>query len=116
MKLAYITIKDGERHPMCLSLSAIEEICDEFGDLEEMADAIKNGTTGKKVRTINRVLKILMEAGRRYCREMGIDTPPALVGEPGDVIDITDGTAVRAIFEAISNDTQRTVEVREKNG
>ena len=98
MRVNYITIKDGERHPMCLSMSAVEEILEAFGSMEDMTAAIRGDDTLQKVKAVNTMLDILMRAGRRYCNEMGIEIPPALKGRPGDLIDVTDGEAIRAIF------------------
>ena len=73
MRVNYITIKDGERHPMCLSLSAIEEIIETFGGLTEMTETLRGDDQLAKLRGINSMLEILMRAGRHYCAEMGID-------------------------------------------
>lgn len=110
MKISYIELA-GARHPVCFSLSAIEEIEDRFGGLDEMRKEL----TGGKVKAINAVLEIMMDAGRAYCKAMGMDLPDKLPCRPGDLIDVRDEAVVQQIFGAMSGDTGRTVEVRGKN-
>lgn len=113
MRLTYIELKEGERHPMCFSLSATERIVDEFGGLDEMTQAItQEGDLVGKIRAINTMLEILLDAGRRYCGEMGIEMPPKIKCRPGDLIDITDGAAIGKIFETMQNDSHREVEAK----
>ena len=45
----------------------------------------------------------------------GQDVPPELTCKPGDLIDITDGTAIKAIFETVRTDMGREVETKTKN-
>ena len=45
----------------------------------------------------------------------GGELPTELPCRPADLIDVTDGEAVKAIFTAISADTARTVETKAKN-
>lgn len=110
MKLGHINLA-GEEHPVCFSLSAIEDIEDEFGSLDAMREKLTSGST----KAINRVLEIMLRAGRAYCVGMGIDCPPALKCRPGDLIDVRDGGIIRDIFAVISGDSERTVEVQAKN-
>lgn len=110
MKLGHINLA-GEEYPVCFSLSAIEDIEDEFGSLDAMRERLTSGST----KAINRVLEIMLKAGRSYCVGMGVDCPPALKCRPGDLIDVRDGGVIRDIFAVISGDSERTVEVQSKN-
>jgi len=114
MKLSYIELA-GAKHPLCFSLSATEEICEAFGDTSSMADAITAGSDIDKIKAIDKVLTILLAAGRRYCETVGMELPPALKGRPADVIDISDPSAVNAIFSTLQKDTERTIEAKSKN-
>lgn len=111
MKLNYIQLGAGEKQPVCFSLSAIEDIEDEFGSLDKMRDALVKG----KVKAINKVLEIMIKAGRSYCLGMGLDCPPPLICRPADLIDVRDASIVTEIFSVISDDTDRSVEVKGKN-
>ena len=108
MKLSYIQLA-GEKRPVCFSLSAIEEIMDEFGSLDKM----KTELTGGNVRAINRVLEIMLDAGAAYCKGMGIDCPPKLQCRPGDLIGVGDTGVMTQIFEAIREDSERSVETQQ---
>lgn len=110
MKLSYVQL-GGEKHPVCFSLSAIEEIEDEFGSLDQMREDLTNG----KIKAINTVLEIMLNAGRAYCVGMGMECPPRLKCRPADLIDVTDSDVVKDIFAVIGGDSERTVEVRSKN-
>lgn len=115
MRISYIELKAGEKHPMCFSLSAVEALTDEFGDLENMRKAIaENGNMAEQIKATNKVLEVLLDAGRKYCKEMGIDLPPAIKCRPADLIDITDPSAVQAIFSTISTNSEREVEAKSK--
>ena len=115
MKISYIELAGG-KHPLCFSLSATEEICNAFGDTDKMADAITKGSDAEKIKAIDKVLTILLAAGRRYCEAVGMELPPAIKGRPADVIDITSSTAIEAIFDTLKADTERTVVAQSKNG
>lgn len=114
MKIKYITLL-GEKYPLCFSLSATEEICDEFGSLDEMSKALSGEKTSKQIKAISKVIEILLKAGRNYCKVAGIEMPPPLECRPGDLIDIGDKTAIEAIFATIGGDSERTIETTQKN-
>lgn len=101
-----------EKRPVCFSVSAIEEIQKEFGDLNNMG----KGLTKQDLGVIDRVLTILLNAGERYCKGMGIDCPPPLKCRPADLLDAHEAAdIVHEIFKAIQNDSERSVEVVSKN-
>ena len=111
MRLTYIELL-GNKYPMCFSLAATEKLTSEFGSLEEMQKAL---TSDNPVKAVNIMLKILMDAGRKYCEVAGIEQPPSLPCDPADVIDVSDPSAVSVIFKAISSSSEREVEVAGKN-
>lgn len=115
MKLSYIALREGEKHPLCFSLSAMEHVVEEFGDIESMFSKMQSDNMGERIHTITTLLNILIDSGRKYCDLMGIEMPPPIRGNVGDLIDVTDADAIRAIFNVITNDTQRTVEAKSKN-
>lgn len=116
MRVTYIELL-GKRHPLCFSLSATEEIVEEFGGTEQMTDAITSGDTVSQLRAVDKVLDILLRAGRRYCAEAGLEMPETpLRCRPADVLDVSDPAAVQAIFSTIARDSARTVQAAPKNG
>lgn len=114
MKVSYVEFL-GQKHPLCFSLAASEKILGEFGSLEAMSDAITGDDLAEKVRALDRVLQILMKAGRIYASACGEDLPPELPCRPADLIDVRDPKATRAIFDVMKSDTERTVEAEVKN-
>ncbi|MBD5169242.1 MAG: hypothetical protein HDT20_03860 [Oscillibacter sp.] len=115
MKVSYIELL-GKQYPMCFSLTAATEMDKAFGGLESLAKRMQTGGLAEQAETINKALEILMKAGRTYAVAAGMEVPDPLPCSPADLIDVTDGAAVKAIFSAISNDTDREVETVPKNG
>ena len=112
MRTTYIELL-GEKHPLCFSLSAIEEICDEFGSVEEMQNILFNDEdTSGRLRAIGKLLNILIKAGRRYFNLIGEPLPKEIKGNVADLIDISDPDAVTKVFEAIASDSEREVEAQ----
>lgn len=109
MKVTYIELL-GQKYPMCFSLTASEELDEYFGGLDKMNVALKNGTVGDIAKAANKILEVLMKAGRMYVTMSGGEVPPKLDCKPGDLIDVTDPKAIEAIFAVMKNDTEREVE------
>lgn len=114
MRVSYIELC-GEKHPLCFSLSATEDIIEEFGSVEAMGDIITGNDMLPRIRAVDTVLTILLRAGRAYCSAMGMEMPAPLRCRPADVIDITSGDAVSAIFDTMKKDGERSVEAVSKN-
>lgn len=106
----------GKKYPMCFSLTAATEMDEAFGGLENLPARINSGGLAQQMAAINTALEILLKAGRIYALASGQEVPEPLPCAPADLIDVTDGAAVKAIFSAISNDTEREVETVPKNG
>lgn len=115
MRIGYIELC-GEKHPLCFSLSATEEICQQFGDLSNMGKALAETDVAKHLHAVDSVLSILMRAGRRYCEVIGEELPPPLPCRPADVIGLGDKSAIEAIYATINDDNARTVEAKPKKG
>ena len=110
MKISYVQL-GGEKRPVCFSLSAIEDIEDEFGSLNKMREQLSAG----KVKAINKVLEIMLNAGRIYAETIGEECPPPLKCKPSDLIGTDDINIVSEIFAAIGDGTERKVEAKSKN-
>lgn len=112
MKVTYIELL-GERHPLCFSLSAIEDICDTFGSVEDMQTLLfDDANTSAKLKTVGKLLDILVKAGRRYFKLTGKELPPEIKGNVADLIDISDPNSITKVFEAINGDAEREIEAR----
>lgn len=114
MRVSHIELA-GKKHPLCFSLTASAELDEHFGGLEEMERVMTSGTLHQKARAIDKVLTVLMKCGRTYAEAVGMELPDPIKCSPGDLIDVTDGKAVQAIFSAINSDVDREVEVESKN-
>lgn len=113
MRITYIELA-GKKHPLCFSLAASEELDEYFGGLSNMQAELGCGDIGRIIRAADKVLQVLLRAGRVYVGACGEELPPELPCRPADLIDVT-GDAMGAIFAAIRNDTEREVEAATKN-
>lgn len=114
MKVTYIELL-GQKHPMCFSLGASEQLDELFGGLENMDAELHSGNVARVARATNTVLEVLLKAGRIYVSATGEDLPPPLPCRPADLIDVTDKTYGSAIHNTISGDSAREVETVSKN-
>lgn len=115
MKITYIELAN-QRYPLCFSLAASEKLSAEFGGLANMQHAMQSGSESDSIRAMDKILTILMDAGRIYQGACGEPVPPPLSCRPADLLDARDPTAMTAIMDAIICDTEREVEVDTKNG
>ena len=105
----------GKTYPLCFSLTAATEMEEAFGGLDKLSERMAGGSLAQRAGAINTALEILLKAGRVYASAAGLDVPPPLPCEPGDLMDVTDGNAVNTIFSAISGSAEREVEIESKN-
>lgn len=114
MRITYVELL-GEQYPLCFSLAASEKLSEIFGSLDNITKELDKGDVASQVKVVDAVLSVLMEAGQTYCKMAHIDCPPPLTCRPADVIDISDPSAVSAIFAAITSGNKREVEAETKN-
>lgn len=114
MRVSYVELL-GEKHPLCFSLAASEELSEKFGSLEKMQKEMGSKDISKIAKAFDTILTVLLKAGRIYVSATGGGLPKELPCRPSDVIDVTDKDAVTAIFTAIYSDSARTVETKTKN-
>jgi hypothetical protein len=100
----------GKKYPLCFSLTAATEMEDAFGGLDKLSERVAGGSMAQRARAVNTALEILLRAGRVYASASGMEVPEPLPCAPADLIDVTDGAAVKAIFSTMSGDTEREVE------
>lgn len=114
MKVSYIELL-GNKYPLCFSLSAIEEIGETLGDMENLSEMLGSGSVTQQAKSIDKMLTALMNAGRRYCMAVGEVVPDPLPCAVADIIDLTDPSVITSIFSAISAGKEREVEAQVKN-
>ena len=106
----------GKKYPLCFSLTAATEMEDAFGGLDQLSERMAGGSLAQRAGAINTALEILLKAGRVYASASGMEVPEPLPCAPADLIDVTDGGAVKAIFSTVAGDTEREVEAVHPNG
>lgn len=115
MKVTYVEFL-GQKHPLCFSLKAYEEVLDTFGSMDGLYAMLTSENLTDIIQGLDKLLPILMRAGRLYASAIGEQLPPELKVRPSDVLDARDPAALGAVISSIKNDTARTVEVVAKNG
>lgn len=114
VKVSFIELRPGEQHPMCWNLLAINEVCDEFGSLDEMQKIVDEKDIGKSAGAIGKLLRCLLDGGRAYYEEMDMPLPKR-VKVPEALIDIRDPETIRTIFGVMQSDKKTEIEVVSKN-
>ena len=114
MKVTYVEFL-GQKHPLCFSLKAYEEVLDTFGSMDGLYAMLTSDNLTDIIQGLDKLLPILMRAGRLYASAVGAQLPPELNARPSDVLDARDPAALMTVIESIKNDTARTVETAQKN-
>lgn len=114
MRVSYIELL-GQKHPMCFSLAASERVDEEFGGLDGFLAEVQSGDTRRIAKAADRMISILMAAGRTYVGALGEELPPPIPCRPADLIGVGDKESIRAIFSTVREDTGREVEIESKN-
>lgn len=114
MKVSYIELL-GQKHPMCFSLAASERIDEEFGSLDAMMDELHSKEIRRIAKAADKVLQILMHAGRVYMSACGEELPPAIPCRPADLIAVSDKESLEAIFSTMKDDSTQEVAAESKN-
>jgi len=114
MKISYINFL-GTDYPLCFSMAASRKLSETFGGFDKMQEKLGSGDVAVLADVVDKILEILMEAGRIYCRMAKLECPEPLACRPSDIIDVSDPAAVSAIFAAMTAGSEREVEVVLKN-
>lgn len=113
MRITYLTLGET-KYPMCMSLTSIERIEEEFGGLEQLMEALTYSGAGSLtnvIRAAETVLGIFLEAGRVYSTSLGETVPPLPDCRITDMLGMDDGLDFAGLVgSVISSSTEREVE------
>lgn len=115
MRVNYIELL-GEKHPLCFSLAASEELSEQFGDLSKMGAELTSKDAKRVARAVDKVLNALLKAGRIYASAMGHELPKPIPCRPADLLDVRDSNAMEAIMKAMTADTKQEVQTEGNAG
>lgn len=109
-----IPIKLGEvDYPMCMSLTAVERIEEEFGGLEQLMESLTYTNAGgltNVIRAAETVLGIFLDAGRTYATARGETVPPLPDCRLTDLLGVDEMNFSGLVNEVIGASTTREVE------
>lgn len=122
MRTSKITL-DGEERVLCFSAGVVEDVCERFGDLNGMFNALGGRGQGGEdeaapvnlalqIKTLYWLLARMMDAGARYARRKGIPcSEPLSVEDIRDVCDLADFAALKdKVLETITSGSTREVD------
>lgn len=111
MDVHYLKI-NGVEYPACFSMAATEDIVKEFGGMEAMSSSLIE----RDVTTVGTMLRILISAGIEFCELTGREHPQLPKGRLTAMLSVKETEEiVKQIFELMTADAERTVEVQSKN-
>lgn len=112
MRVVYLSL-GGKKYPMCMSLTSFERIEEEFGDLDQMLEALTDSSSGGLavvIRAAETALGIFLDAGRIYAASKGETVPPLPDCRITDLLGMDDLNFSDLISSVISSSTEREVE------
>ena len=117
MELRHIELL-GEKHPLCFSMSAAQNLTRHFGSMEEMGEQILNEDVSVRRAAVVDVLTEMIRAGRVYAKAMGYDVPRQIPCDIADIIEPDTVPLVGLILSVLRRDSSRDVEIEGagKNG
>lgn len=111
MNIHYITIA-GTDFPACFSGAAVEDIVAAFGGMDAMTEKLLANDIG----VVGKMLEILIGAGIEYCDLMGQEHPKKPKGRLTALMSINEMKDItEQIVKVMTEDAERSVEVRSKN-
>lgn len=106
MKVSYVELL-GQKHPLCFSIGAYEEIGEIYGTMDNMQAEIAADDMVRAAKATEQVLQLLLKAGRSRAKTCGEELPEPISYRIGDLIDIRDGRNL--IIGCMKADTERKV-------
>ena len=117
MELRHIELL-GEKHPLCFSMSAAQNLTRHFGSMEEMGEQIMNDDVSVRRAAVVDVLSEMIRAGRVYAKAMGYDVPKPIPCDIADILEPDTVPLVGLILSVLRRDSSRDIEIEGagKNG
>lgn len=120
MRTAKIEIS-GKEYLLCFSARVMRDCSERYGGIENIDKALLHGAESKQMDESFWILAIMMDAGARYAKLNGIETPPPLsYDDLYDLCGVDDLMGMKTkIFETVANGSDREIEIEqedEKNG
>lgn len=109
----------GVSRPLCFSTRVMCACTERYGDLNGLFGVINGDNVGHKLNAITWLLAQMMDAGTRYKRLLGEESPaPVSQDDLLDLYSVNDlGELIQAVQNAMQSDQKRDVEAEPpKNG
>lgn len=112
---------NGKEYLLCFSTRVVRACSERYGSVGNIDKALTNGTEAEMMDESFWLLETMMDAGARYAKLNGIETPPPLsYDDLYDLCGLDDLLGMKSkIFETVANGSEREIETEpenEKNG
>ena len=101
----------GEEHPLCFSMTAAQNLTEQFGSLNAMSDQLVSDDVKVRFDAINDVLAELLRAGRVYAKARGDTLPGEITCKAADILAPGMNEIIELIFSVMTGDNKREVEM-----
>ncbi|MGN0134732.1 MAG: hypothetical protein ACI4AO_08390 [Anaerotignum sp.] len=112
---------NGKEYLLCFSTRVVRACSERYGGVENIDKALMQGTEANMMDESFWLLATMMDAGARYAKLNGIETPPPLsYDDLYDLCDVDDLMGMKTkIFETVASGSEREIDTEpenEKNG
>ncbi len=117
MKTGKIEI-GGKEYLLCFSTRVMRACSERYGGIGNIDKALLEGTEARMMDESFWLLAAMMDAGARYARLEGIETPPPLsYDDLYDLCGVDDLLGMKTkIFETVANGNEREIETEQEKG
>lgn len=112
---------NGKEYLLCFSTRVVRACSERYGGVENIDKALMQGTEANMMDESFWLLATMMDAGARYAKLNGIETPPPLsYDDIYDLCGVDDLMGMKTkIFETVASGSEREIDTElenEKNG
>ncbi len=109
---------NGKEYLLCFSTRVVRACSERYGGVENIDKALIQGTEANMMDESFWLLATMMDAGARYAKLNGIETPPPLsYDDLYDLCGVDDLLGMKTkIFETVANGNEREIEVEPEKG
>lgn len=112
---------NGKEYLLCFSTRVVRACSERYGGVENIDKALMQGTEANMMDESFWLLATMMDAGARYAKLNGIETPPPLsYDDLYDLCGVDDLMGMKTkIFETVASGSEREIDTEpenEKNG
>lgn len=108
---------NGKEYLLCFSTRVVRACSERYGGVENIDKALMQGTEANMMDESFWLLATMMDAGARYAKLNGIETPPPLIYDDlYDLCGVDDLMGMKTkIFETVASGSEREIDTEPEN-